>query len=199
MRTLIALLCSMIVSAAAWGQTYPSFHSVTGVAADDFLNVRQAPSADAEIIGTLAPYAKNVEIVSSDQTGRWGLTNLGETAGWVALRYLQKDADDPEYPISRTLSCYGTEPFWSLKIQQSGPSDYSDQNGVEQTFATGTWQRGRGRPDVFVLNLEQTYYAVLRYEQCDDGMSDRMFGLSINLIFRDTTPQLLSGCCSLLK
>ena len=36
---------------------------VTGVAANDVLNIRAAPDASAEIIGTLSPNARDIEVV----------------------------------------------------------------------------------------------------------------------------------------
>ncbi|MEO1155590.1 MAG: SH3 domain-containing protein, partial [Pseudomonadota bacterium] len=54
-----------------WGaaQGYPALFDVTGVASDDVLNIRSAPSATAEIIGTLAHNETGVEVVGEGPAG----------------------------------------------------------------------------------------------------------------------------------
>ena len=66
---------------------------MTGVAANDLLNIRAAPSANAEIIGTLSPRARHIEVVGYDDTGRWAQINTGEISGWAALRFLAYRVD----------------------------------------------------------------------------------------------------------
>lgn len=112
-----ALLLLLILAAPAHAtQEYilPTLFDVTGVAADDVLNIRQLPDADAPIIGTLSPDAKGIEVV--EDTGGWGRVNSGEGSGWVSMRYMAYRTDVwHEGALPDGFSCFGTEPFWSLK------------------------------------------------------------------------------------
>ena len=87
----------------------PTLFDVTDVADDDVLNIRTRPSAGAEILGSLAPDARGVEVVAHDASGRWAQINTGEHSGWVALRYLayRTDVWEPG-ALPEALRCIGT-------------------------------------------------------------------------------------------
>ncbi len=106
-----AALVLALLSGSAAAQEMPSLHDVTGVAADDVLNVRSGPDAGSARIGALAPGATGVEVIELSGTG-WGRVNVDEGSGWVSLRYLARQPDQP--PVPDRLTCFGTEPFWSL-------------------------------------------------------------------------------------
>jgi hypothetical protein len=115
MRRLLAALLLLATPAAAQ-DALPILADVTGVAADDVLNVRAAPNAGAEIVGTLAPDMRGVEVAGLDPSGGWGLVNSGERAGWAAMRFLAPRADVWRAgALPEGLTCFGTEPFWSLR------------------------------------------------------------------------------------
>ena len=90
MRLLAALL--LLPTFLSAGE-FPALFSVTGVAANDVLNIRETASASADKLGALQHNAKNVEVVAVDDARKWALVNTGETAGWVAFRYLARQSE----------------------------------------------------------------------------------------------------------
>lgn len=83
----LALLCW--VPQAGWAFDFPALYHVIDVADDDVLNVRAQPDAQSAIIGTLLHDEADVEVMALSDDGKWGLINVGENAGWVAIRFLQ--------------------------------------------------------------------------------------------------------------
>ncbi|UWQ83360.1 COG3650 family protein [Leisingera caerulea] len=189
---LLWLACAALPGAA---QEFPALYSVAGVAADDVLNIRSAPSASAEIIGTLAPDQAGVEVVAADGSGKWGLVNSGERSGWAALRYLTRAAAEDGLALPRRFSCFGTEPFWILNITQEDAAVYASHGGHTRLDA-GRVLTSRNLGGHYLLPLEGGTAAVIRRSACSDGMSGRSFGLSVDLLQLDA-PALQSGCCSL--
>lgn len=179
-----------------WAFTLPELHDVTGVASDDVLNVRAAASASSDKISELAHDATNIEVVDRSPDGKWGLVNTGEASGWVSLRFLAPHAAHPDAPIGRTLSCSGTEPFWSLEIEQGAQARF-DGLGLEAVSMTAdVLQQARGRIDRFSLTIGLSGVAMVRVQRCSDGMSDRAYGLDVDYLHQDGV--LYSGCCSLI-
>ncbi|MWD27935.1 SH3 domain-containing protein [Aquicoccus sp. SCR17] len=199
MRRLALLLLCLLLPAVASAQDLPALYAVTGVAADDVLNLRDAPRASGQKIGTLAPDATGVE-VTAIRDG-WGRVNAGPRAGWASMRYLAREAPDAEV-LTRRLSCAGTEPFWSLDITQGARVRFEPADGPAQEAAAGTLRPAEGWRDAFVLPLEAgeggLSAVILHRRQCSDGMSDRAFGLSVDLLTGAAPdPLLRTGCCSL--
>jgi uncharacterized protein YraI len=64
---------------------------VAGVDIDDVLNVREGPSADHSIIGSLLPDAGGVRIVGQCQSYWCPIQYRGMT-GWVNSMYLTQEA-----------------------------------------------------------------------------------------------------------
>ncbi|MGB3280174.1 MAG: peptide-binding protein, partial [Pseudorhodobacter sp.] len=62
-RVWVCLLLWVVGFGLARAETLPALFDVTGVAADDVLNLRAAPDGVAEILGALGPSAKDVEVV----------------------------------------------------------------------------------------------------------------------------------------
>lgn len=180
-------------SAAA--QDLPALFSVQGVAADDVLNIRSAPSPNAQVVGTLTPDQTGVEIVQSDASGRWGRVNSGEISGWVALRFLSRDSVQTDLALPRRFTCFGTEPFWTLHVTQREQAIYLTPGGETQMKAQSLLTSNNHR-NRYLLPLEGSTGAIIRREACNDGMSERAFGLSVDLFGLDQ-PALQSGCCSL--
>ena len=96
MRRLAALLCLLATPLSA--QTVlPWLHDVTGVAANDELHIRQAPSASAPAIGALPPDARDVEVIAADPSGNCR-TVSNRTAGGSAR------SKTPSVPQAATAS-----------------------------------------------------------------------------------------------
>ena len=178
----------------------PRPYSVSGVAADDRLNIRAAPDASSAIVGSLAPDETGVEVVAT-QAG-WGRVNSGETSGWVAMRFLSPEPAPVSGELPGRLACYGTEPFWSLQwakgtLRFSTPEDMEGPDlELQHVLSSMTLP-----PPHWVLvarGAAEDLTAVVEPRQCSDGMSDRLFGLAVTLV-RDGGDEAsaLSGCCSI--
>jgi hypothetical protein len=71
---------------------------VTGVDADDTLNVRRAPGVAHPVVAELAPDADDVEVfdaVEWVEGARWGAVAVDGGAGWVNLVHLRPPGTDP--------------------------------------------------------------------------------------------------------
>ena len=182
----------------AEAQDLPALFNVTGVASDDVLNVRAAPTTGADIVGALAHDATWIEVVARE--GDWGLVNIGEGSGWASLRFLQQIPDStlPEHP---RLSCFGTEPFWGLDVTQGQSAVLSTPDGLDRVFTVGMLRAASGRFSPFAMSGSAgggTMTLVTSPRSCNDGMSDREFGLDATLVTTGSEPLILSGCCRLL-
>jgi uncharacterized membrane protein len=184
----------------AAAQPLPGLYDVTGVAADDVLNVRAAPEAGAPVVGSLAADARGVEVVGRDAGGGWGLVNVGEGSGWAAMRHL---APRPgvwvEGALPDALACFGTEPFWSFRVDAgravlSGPDE---ERAAAPVAVLSTSIPDDPRRVVQAGAGEAAITAVIVPMACSDGMSDRSFGLDVTLIPGGTAPRMLTGCCSI--
>lgn len=176
----------------------PAFHSVTGVAADDVLNIRAAPAGDAPIIGALPPDATGVEVITIFDG--WATVNAGEQAGFVAARYLVREPGPDWSDLQTPLACRGTEPFWSLALDPAG-----GQASYESTETTvpETWQMVRAWPGKPWAPTAATTFpdrlAVLAPGECSDGMSDRTYGIGVDIFPLSPDGDRLSGCCVLVQ
>jgi uncharacterized membrane protein len=189
---------------AAATQEYilPTLFDVTDVAEGDVLNIREAPSASAAIIGTLAPDARGVEVVGYDTTGQWARINTSERSGWAALRYLayQVDVWTPE-TLPGTLQCLGNEPFWSFRptgdtVVFSTPDAPETVMKIAQVLTTGVFRDPRR--SILAQGESSSIIAAIVPMECSDGMSDRAYGLDVTVILEGRVgPKMLTGCCSI--
>ena len=198
----IALFTLCLLALPMRAQTLPQLHDVTGVAADDVLNIRAAPSAQAEIIGALSSDASGIEVVARDATGRWGQVNTGERAGWVALRFMAPRGvviDNYNLPVG--LTCFGTEPFWSLTPVE-GTLSYTTPGMAPRDLSLWIAQDSGVSDDlrrmIRFAGLDGPAVAFIYPAACNDGMSDRAFGLAVSAML-GLDSSLLSGCCSLTR
>ncbi|MEZ5720797.1 MAG: SH3 domain-containing protein [Paracoccaceae bacterium] len=193
-------------------EIFPALYDVAGVAADDVLNVRAAPSAEAEITGSFAPAETGIEVIALSDDGAWGRVNAGEQAGWTSMHFLARQpgqtAEDWDAGFApMTLACFGTEPFWTLSIHPGELLDYSALD-----FGDGTAQPGgytavagsasTGKRGFFGwLDAEPVgFTGIVSTEALLDGMSDRDYGFAIDLILSDTDgDRLAAGCCRLSR
>jgi transcriptional regulator with XRE-family HTH domain len=131
MRMVKWLFLALVLAAPAHAQTPdPSLrYRVVDVAADDKLNVREQPGVDAAVIGAFAPHADDIVITGAimevEGSDWWevGFVDGYLDRGWVNGRFLEpvdRQARDSDYP----LQCSGTEPFWSLALDE-GQATYS--------------------------------------------------------------------------
>lgn len=203
MRVLFAAVFALSLSAVTVrAEPVPQLYDVTGVAADDVLNIRIAPSASSGIIGTFAPYARGIEVVATNPAGTWGQVNSGEGAGWVSLRYMAaRGVTIDPYNLPQGLRCFGTEPFWSLSFE-SGALRFERAGTFARALplwiAQDSGIAGDLRRMLRFAGLDGPGVAFVYPSTCSDGMSDRAYGLSISVMMGPKSA-LLGGCCSLTR
>ncbi|MCC2097412.1 MAG: SH3 domain-containing protein [Hyphomicrobiales bacterium] len=195
--------CMALAAVPAAAQDLPALYGVTGVAENDVLNVRSEPSGSAAKLGELAPGATGIEVTEVLPDESWARINLGETAGWVAMRYLAREPGPDWHAMQSPLSCYGNEPFWNAFIPaDGGPMILNVMDGGEAmgfgrtvTSPAFDWPRTVG----FALQGPgREGFAVIRAEGCTDGMSDRMMGLTFNMFLAGPHgTEAYQGCCRL--
>ncbi len=197
----LALAAALAAPANATQEGWPALFDVDGVAPDDELNIRAAPSAGAARIGSLAPDATGIEVIRPDERLRWGLVNTGEGTGSVSLAYLARRAGQWDGAVPRIARCFGTEPFWSVRVEREGELSFSALEEPNRAFGVPrvTGSENSRRSHAYVASGEAgTLTLVVRGEMCSDGMSDRAYGLAVDaLLVEGQGLRMLSGCCSL--
>ncbi len=199
-RSILSALALWIIASAALARDLPAVFDVTGVASDDVLNIRAAPSATADILRSIPPDAKGVEVLALSQDGKWGMVSTGEGNGWVAMRYLTAQPAPGPDTLPRPMTCMGTEPFWALEHGRGldlfrVPGEPDQPLVLQSEFAAPegyfALSGGSGQTD--------TQYALTITRQfCSDGMSDRQFGFDARLFISSPAGnRLLHGCCTL--
>lgn len=198
-RSALFALLGLAGSAAA--ETLPGSYDVSGVAANDVLNIRAEPNARAPIVGTLPANAHMIEVVG--RQGNWGLVNTGEGAGWAYLKYLTRRPGDDWFRVTGTLRCFGTEPFWSLTLMPAQNTLRREEPGQpEHRLPLGTRQGEAGRATVSFGDAVSGGDLMMEARACSDGMSDRRFGIAVIGRLRpglagNSAESALNGCCSL--
>lgn len=194
--TAFALAAGLPAVAVATVDGWPAMHDVAHVTADDVLNIRSAPDARADIIGTFAHDATDIEIIRPDETYEWGLVNIREGRGWVSLRYMDRHPGQSDGVYPEFAFCAGTEPFWSLYRKDGYARLKMALNERRETTETILWETG-------TLNHRHRYsfatssmVGVVSRAYCDDGMSENEYGLELNLVLPGEELHL-RGCCSL--
>ena len=202
MKPVFAIAFSFIASLANAQDidlNLPSLYFVVGVASNDVLNIRAEPNAGAKIIGLLNYDAIGVEIVARSANGRWGLVNTQEQSGWTSLRFLEEQPFQ-SFP-AESYSCFGTEPFWYAEV--AGSEVEWSAIGDPPAILTQTWSSGSMRQDRYAqraANASLSATLIVRKNLCSDGMSDRLYGLEVDLVVgpqNASRTAFYSGCCSL--
>ena len=193
MRALLATLLICCATLAAANDLPAHFH-VKGVASDDVLNVRAEPDASATILGDYGPYTINIEVLELSTDGKWGKVGLGETDGWVAMRFLERSDHTRPNEIPRPISCFGTEPFWTFNLTARGDEFSSIDMPRIDLEPTDMLTTSNG----FFIEFRETERLIVRRGQCSDGMSDRTFGWRSTALYMGLNgPEIAEGCCTL--
>lgn len=197
MRALLIVLA--LLAGPVQAQSLPALYNVSAVAENDTLNVRSGPGTAHEVIGELPPNATDIEVVDINAEGDWGLINLHEQSGWVAMRYMTLGPGQPD-GLPRALSCYGTEPFWSFSLVSDRDAEFSRPGQDPVTFGSVQTVASANRTDrhaLFADGGSMVITAMVGRNLCSDGMSDRTYGLGIDLLVTDKAEvHVYSGCCS---
>ncbi|WP_317056494.1 SH3 domain-containing protein [Roseovarius rhodophyticola] len=201
MRFLFSVLVALILASKAYSEALPAYYNVSNVAPDDVLNIRQAPSTAASIIGKLGHEDTSIEVVAFDEDKEWGQVNIGEMAGWVSLRFLTRQPGQIDDELPSPLVCAGTEPFWTLDIaggetaQLSRPGETPvDVRMLEPVTASNRTDRYA----IFGQGGDRVYTFIFHRDACSDGMSDRAYGMSVDLFLTEEKGvSYVTGCCNL--
>ncbi len=200
----IALLA--LPQAAMAQQSLPALYDVVDVAAGDVLNIRAAPKASSALVGRLPRNAKGVEVVAITADRSWATVNTSEGTGFVALRFLSQQSGADWGALEAAVFCRGTEPFWALDIEPAqGNVTNSTPDGAPLTAKiTAIWQSTpyHSTAAVAFKGAGIDGLASLHGAACSDGMSDRIYGIALDLFLRDESGQAtaaLSGCCTLTR
>ena len=206
MKSILTVFLAFWACAAPAQDLWPALFDVTGVTSDDVLNVREAADAGSAIIGSLAHDQTDVEIAFASDDGQWGAINVGERSGWARLSFLQRHPGNWTDAQAVFGQCFGTEPFWSLSlIEPKGSHLLLDTPEGHSGWQLFDRQLSRNRNDrlslaagkATALGSLPTMYVSLRSEACSDGMSDRSYGLGVDILHWRDGFQSLSGCCTL--
>lgn len=190
----LLVLCGTAGSAIAQDIALPALFDVTGVAADDSLNIRARGSVDAAILGTLPPDATGIEVIAL--VDGWALINAGEQSGYVRDSFLTAQPNPDWFALQSQMTCLGTEPFWALAIDPALQTvTFTSPDTGWNAAITTTWPGAVWQPR---SALETTAgFITLGPALCVDGMSDRVFGIFADIYLSGQGAGRYSGCCSL--
>ncbi|MCV2892552.1 hypothetical protein [Lentibacter sp. XHP0401] len=189
-----------VSGAVVQAQNFPSLFDVEGVGTGDILYIRDKPSSKSSIIGAYEFDEKSIEVIREQDN--WGLVNYEEGIGWASLDFLKPVELPSDYPAV----CFGTEPFWSSgkKQYEGSPETWvtfeamgEDELNLLMKSTDGSLSSG-DTTALFAENTSEFLVALVRREICSDGMSDRVFGLSAEIVIgQGENLRHVSGCCSL--
>lgn len=200
MKWLLAAFFALLVPALTTAQSLPALYSVTNVAEDGVLDIRPEPSASAPAIASFAWDARDIEVTALDETGQWGLININEQTAWVAMQFLEAQFTAGNSLLPRPLICFGNEPFWTLDIDNKPFAELGWLDGVSLRFSGLYTISSDSRPGRYMMIAEssgRSLHGFVERKTCSDGMSDRVYGLDMNLLIRDgEQTRYFAGCCS---
>ncbi len=201
--TRLTLFCLAALALPAAALAEPRVYRVTGVASDDTLNVRAAPSASSADIGDLAHDARGIEVAGTDASGAWGSIIWEEGNAWIAMRFLAPDTVEPigGTTLPSGLLCSGTEPFWSLRLSPASAT-FQDISGAGHVMSLAGARVAEGRTtepvQISLSGATAGSLGIISAARCSDGMSDRAYPWSVSYILNsDAGQRFLAGCCHL--
>jgi uncharacterized membrane protein len=199
MKWVLALLLVLLPGLSA-AEPFPALYDVTGVTANDVLNMRAEPTGSAMILAEFGPHAMDVEVVRLSDDQRWGLVNSGDFAGWVSMRYMARHPGQDWGVMPKNVYCRGTEPFWSFGVFDDDTARF-DAPDIQRDYDISARVPGIAFPGDFAVvaeGMDGRATAVISQGSCNDGMSNREFGMTVGLLLERFAPEVLYiGCCTL--
>lgn len=199
MRFILAVAFSMMACFAT-AQEFPAQYHVTGVHSEDTLNVRMAPDPSTEIIGELAPFDRDIEVLQLSANGQWGKIAGGESNGWVSMRYMRRAEPELAAQMPRPMTCLGTEPFWTLTIKEDGTvfEEFGMDSYNLSTLNESVSEDGRDYFGTYSEEDTSAHTVIIQRRICGDGLTDRDYGFRA-MLFTDSPRgnSAKSGCCTL--
>lgn len=213
-RSCLAVLITLpmlLVAPVSAAQAGKYEFRVTRVARSDVLNIRERVDDQASISGTkiLGRIPANGSgVLGSGATlmvgrTRWFEVRYKDTRGWVNGRFLKPVSGGLGSEFESNLFCAGTEPFWSLKVQDLA-AEVRQPDAPAEHYAVSVREPFQGRPDALALRLVSDtapeISALIQHIQwCSDGMSDLDYAFEVRVIGLGKGDHPLRGCCSLLR
>ena len=194
MKVLIGVIFFALYGLALNAQTLPTLYEVEGVPSGEFLNVREGPSVNADIVEVVSN-SDRVEVLW--EQGNWGFIGLGETSGWVSMSFLTA-IPQVENETRLPLICFGTEPFWSIAVNHDTASYTTPEFPARPLIVQGNSPASNGLTFLFSdEDKSLTHVLVARANTCSDGMSDRIFGISAFMHMQTDEGNFVHhGCCT---
>ena len=189
-------LCVALTFGSAWGQDDFRVLSVSGVRANDVLNLRSAPDPRASIVGSLPANAEGVAVVGQSTAGvDWLMVQKGRARGWANARVLSYGPRQ-EYRLPVRLSCAGTEPFWGIEAGYGRADAHLAYEDHRTRLALATPIPAAARPRIWLLPSaaarDPSSFLLVDARTCSDGMSDRSYPYTVTARVGE---MVLSGCC----
>lgn len=187
--------------AAPDGLPLPAIFSVSGVAADDSLNIRNAPQVSGQVI---AQAQNGIALaVLGMATAHWAKVQVGQTIGFAHADYLSRGGGTTNMTgFQLGTECIGTEPFWRMT--------FDTDNMVRMTMMGEAAQAAPLRATTFSATPTgypysfnaAPYSGEVNMGLCSDGMSDNIYPMSITLSVPNApgapgAPMVVNGCCRL--
>jgi len=183
---------------AVAAETLPAAYQVHDVPQSDVLNIRATPSVSAAAVGTIGPFAVNVEVTEMSPDGKWGKVGIPEGNGWVNMRYLEATPPVDPDQVPRPLSCFGTEPFWNIGLYPRG----AEYNSPDTGAVPMTVLAEAVAPQGYFVRLEEgptlNRTLIITREKCSDGMSDREYGFAARMFLEAPDGNAVYGACCTL-
>ena len=198
----VASVAALVAGTAGADPAFPRIYDLAPEARADGVEIHAEPGATAAVIGHLDGNAPGVEVIAVTETGDWLQVPLAERTGWARTGQL-RPRPASEYGkagdrllFAPNMRCSGTEPFWSLDVTQMQDARLSRMGEDDLTLPAGRIRVSAKETDRYFLDLGPVHAALLEAEICSDGMSDRLYGLQINLVVDQS--DIVRGCCSLV-
>ena len=120
-----------IVAPAALPKVYSNCY-------DGYLNVRQAPTTQSQIVGKLKNGSEGAELLGVE--GTWSKVRVNGVVGYVASKYLQSTPTEAVYIDASAVigdwGCYHSYHTAIFKIKSNGKFEYTCYQGGD---TTGSW------------------------------------------------------------
>jgi hypothetical protein len=198
---LLAMAAALPAHAERTCDVSAGYYRIVNLTGTEPIEMRAAPSPDADLLGLLAPG----DIIESDgrrdQHGdrAWQQVRLLQTEGWVQARSLWRalpqTQDNTEFPVAGW--CGATDPIWSLKWDNN--SARIALFPERHTMTLSAVQAGTNPGAVLVSGGATDAEVKVVYSSgvCRNPLG-QMRGLgSVQVILsQNGTERLFSGCCS---
>ena len=203
MKSLLKLFLVLLIFAQVGVVSAKGAYNVTGVAADDYLNVREQPDVKSQIV-TRIPFdgsgIRRLDGTNNVDGQLWWRIKWEGKQGWVNKRYLllpqKKEPTTKNSDSKAALHCGGTEPFWGIKITKQALT-FTPMGGEKLNLPIVFNKTSDNNTKIAAIYAkkqgEQVMAILQKVRSCSDGMSDIDYPYSISAVINNQ--QFYSGCC----